>query len=346
MNKYLLIENPSRDLWKSLLNRVSDGNFEQSFEYGEVAKAVFPRIRVVRFIAMDNGEPLGIVQGTYSRYFGFGICIRVTNGPVANMKSEECCEVIKSLLTELENYGAKNRIMSAQIWWPKNWGMTETFNALGYTLTRKINRYVVNIEKTVDELWKSIDHNKRRNIKKAMDKGVEVVQAPNYEGLLSFYQMLQASAKRHSFAIDSLSWFETLSKVYKQGELSRVFLVKWMGKDIAGVFIVIHGKTVYALAAGSLSEEWEVRPNDLLHWKVMEWACKQNFSKYYMGFVREPVPTEGSKDWGIWRWKKEWKGNLESILVFDKIYLPRYKYLLKLRDYLKGSIGKENCDNG
>ena len=218
-------------------------------------------------------------------------------------------------------------------WWPEHWGMHNVFSDLGYTLSGKINKYLVDLNKTPDELWKSIAHNKRRNIKKALKEGVEVVKTRSQEGLLSFYQMLSASAKRHGFAAYPLLGFEAIWKIYKPEELSTVFLARWRSKNIAGVFILIHGRTVHALAAGSLSEGWKIRPNDLLHWKVMEWACRNGYSKYHMGLVSEPPPTVARA--GVWRWKKEWKGNLERVQLFDKLFLPRYKLVLKAKELLE-----------
>jgi lipid II:glycine glycyltransferase (peptidoglycan interpeptide bridge formation enzyme) len=55
------------------------------------------------------------------------------------------------------------------------------------------------------------------------------------------------------------------------------------------------------------------------------------YSKYDMGTVSEPAPTEESGDWGLWRWKREWKGSLERIQTFDKTLLPRYNLILQAK---------------
>ena len=96
----------------------------------------------------------------------------------------------------------------------------------------------------------------------------------------------------------------------------------------------MQGKSMYALGAGSLSSAWRVRPNDLIHWKVMEWGCQNGYLKYHMGGVAEPPPNEGSSKWGIWRWKKEWKGQLEGEDKFGKLVLPQYILVLKAMNLL------------
>lgn len=337
ISEYSVVENPSMELWKSFLNMFPEGNLEQCYEYGEIAKMAFPSTKVVRLAIVQHGEVMGILQGTYSSYLGFGMELGVTRGPVINIKNKDSFQLIENLTKALENYGKKRRIIHVQFLVPEAWRLREVFQNLGYNFVGKLNEYVVNLEKGVDELWKGIDHNKRRNIKKAAKEGVEVIQSHDYRDLHAFYSMLKAAEERAGFSSYPLSWFEAVWKIYKPDCLSSVFLARWRGKNVSGVFTVIHGKTVYALAAGSLRGGWKVRPNDIMHWKVMEWACQRGYSGYYMGLVSDPPPTESSGAWGIWRWKREWKGDLKGFQIFDRLLLPRYKFILDTKKLVEKS---------
>lgn len=330
MSEYFVVKNPPAQLWNSFVEKFPEGNFEQCFEYGEIAKLAFPKSKAARLTITYNGEPVGIIQGNYSSYFGFGMTLGIMRGPLVKIENEEALQIVENLLKALGDYAKKNRIIQAQVLVPETWQIQKVFHALGYTATHKLNEYVVNLEKGTEELWRNISHNKRRNIKKATDKGVEVVQSHNHEDLLSFYTMLEAAKKRGGFSSYPLSWFEAVWKIYKP-ELSNVFLARWKGKDVSGVFTATHGNTVYALAAGSFSEGWEVRPNDKMHWEIMRWASQKGYSRYHMGLVSEPPPAEGSGAWGIWRWKREWNGSLEKIQTFEKLFLSRYKLVLKAK---------------
>jgi lipid II:glycine glycyltransferase (peptidoglycan interpeptide bridge formation enzyme) len=336
MSGYAVVENPSAELWNSFLT-FHDGNFFQSFEYGEILKIAYPRTRVARLCIIHNGKPIGIVQGTYTSYLGFGMTLQVICGPIVNAETNGDFQLVRSFLKELEDYSKRKRIIYADIWVPDSWQLQEVFFKMGYASVGKINDYVVNLEEGVQKLWESIDHNKRRNIKKAVREGVEVVQSHSHEDLETFYSLHEASAKRDGFSAHPRSWFEAAWKTYKP-ESSRVFLAYWKGKSVSGVYVVTHGKTVYALRAGSLTEGLEARPNELMHWKIMEWACENGYSKYNMGMVDEPPPTKESSKWGIWRWKREWNGSLERIEIFDKIILPKYKPILQARNFVYNGI--------
>ena len=328
MPEFSVVEYLTSELWDSFLEKHSIGNFEQCYEYGEISRLAFPRTRVVRLAAISDEEPIGIIQGAYSNYFGFGMILGVMCGPVVDLKNDDGRNAARVLLEAIEDYAKKNRIIKARILVREEWKFDKVFDSLGYKTAGKLNEYVVNLENGVERLWKSISHNKRRNIKKAIKEGVEVFQSHDHKDLLTFYSMLVAAEKRGGFSSYPLSWFEAVWKVYKP-ELSRVFLARWNGDEVSGVFTVIHGKTVYALAAGSFRKGWKVRPNDIMHWRVMEWACENGFARYQMGLVSEPPPSEGSNSWGVWRWKREWRGNLHKLLIYEKTFLPKYVFILK-----------------
>jgi hypothetical protein len=334
MSKLCVVEDLPAELWNSFLKNHTTGNFEQCFEYGEIARKVFPRTKVVRLACMQNDELVGVLQGSYSRYFGFGVTLGLRRGPVLNFDKEGYTNVAERLLLTLESFAKKNRIITARIQVPQSWNISEVFLSLGYSLAGYLNEYIINLDNGIEYLWKTISHNKRKNIKKGMKENVEVFESRKREDLLAFYSMLQAAEKRGGFKSYPLKWFEAVWDIYKP-ELSKVFLTRWNNKNIAGVFTVMHSKTVYAFAAGSFSEGWKVRPNDIMHWKVMEWAYQNGYSKYHMGFVSEPLPTEGTNSWGIWRWKREWGGDLKRLQIFQKFFMPKYKFVLKVKGFVE-----------
>jgi len=338
MSEYSIIEDLSDKSWDLFLKKHSDGNFEQCFAYGEISKKAFPRTTVVRLACLHNEKPIGILQGIYSRYLGFGMTLDATRSPVVNFHGENPVHVVEILLKALENYAKRNKLIEARILVPEIWKIDNAFYSCGYSVVGRLNEYVVSLENGIEWLWKHISHNKRRNIKKAAKKGVKVAESKKMEDLLTFYSMLNAAKKRGGFSSYPLPWFKAVWNVYKP-HLSRIFLAYWNFKAVSGVFTVVHNKTVFALAAGSFREGWEARPNDIMHWKVMEWACRKGYSWYHMGLVPDPPPTRGSNAWGIWRWKREWNGKLRRLKVFSKTFLPRYKLMLKAKKLVEKTYG-------
>lgn len=331
MLDYLTVEDPQADSWDSFLKLFPEGNFEQSFEYGEIFKETYPRGKVVRLLVLQGEQPIGLVQGTYSSYLGFGMDLRVMRGPVTIVGDGKSSELAGKLLDALENYCRRSRIIHARIYVPGAWQANEAFEMRGYVVTERLNEFVVELGDSVDLLWQRIDGNKRRNIRKAVEAGVEVIDSRDREDLVAFYSLLKNAAGRHGFNVYPFSFYEAVWRAYGS-EFSRVFLANWGGKGVSGVFVAVHGKTVFTFGAGSLREGFKVRPNDILHWTAMKWAIERGYSAYHMGMLSEPPPVEGSSSWGIWRWKREWKGALKRIQVFSKSYLSRYGLILRAKE--------------
>jgi CelD/BcsL family acetyltransferase involved in cellulose biosynthesis len=328
MNKYRIIDSPSKADWESFLAEFVSGNLQQSFDYGEVVKASDSHTKVIRLLAMDGNRSVGLVQARYNRRFGFGDLVHVGgvygHGPVT-AEIEDKNHVLRELVLYLEKRATKQRVTEAVI---HRLGSDQLLEKLGYNLTKGFNVYKVELSKNAEDLWRNISHNKRRNIKKAQETGVEVIKSKSYDDLVSFYEMHALSGKRAGFAPHSFSYFNSFLKIFGVSDKASVFSATLDGKPVAGVFIIVQGDTAYALGAGSRDEVWHVRPNDILHWKAMEWACSERLSWYHMGLVSEPPPIENSAGWGLWRWKREWNGKLEKVCVYNKVYMRSFRKLV------------------
>jgi hypothetical protein len=88
LSKCIIVENLLAKSWNSFLEKSTEGNFLQSFEYGEIFLIANPQKKVARFSIICNGEPVGIVQGTYTVYLGFGMTLNVDLGPIINLEKK------------------------------------------------------------------------------------------------------------------------------------------------------------------------------------------------------------------------------------------------------------------
>jgi hypothetical protein len=329
---YSILENQKRDIWDSFLDTNSIGNLWQTIDYGEFTKIIYPHIRTPRLVAMRDGVTEGIAQGIFSKFLGFGTVMTIQEGPLLSMMSRDKPGVLKSIILALEKLGVKNRVMRIKIEWPRKWGYADLFGSMGYEHVGTKIAYTVDLSGGAEDLWRRINGNKRRNIQKALDRGVEVVETSSFEDIEKFYGLFLDLAERHDFSPTQLSWFQTVWKSRRQKDSSNLFFARWKDNNISSVFTTIHAKTVYALGWGYLGTALEVRPNDLLHWKIMEWGCKRGFLRYHMGYVQPE--GKSSHEAGIWRWKKEWNGNQEPAYVFRKS-ISKYGFVENLYDRLK-----------
>ena len=325
MSGFRIADNTSRGEWESFLVESVSGNLQQSFDYGDVMKLFNQHSRIIRLSASDDEGVVGLVQAIFpSKRLRFGGSLYAGGvygyGLATDPKGEE--QVLRDLLSSLEKSAVKNRVMEGFISRPRS---DRVLESMGYAISEVANSYEVGLHNCAEELWKSIAHNKRRNIKKARELHADVIELKSQDAIVSFYEMYKASSERVGFEAYSFDYFSSYLTVFGERDNVRIFLTVLNDRPVAGVFVVVHGDTAYALAAGSRKDVWQVRPNDLLHWKTMEWACGKGLSWYHMGHVYEPVPTENSPGWSLWRWKREWNGQLKKYCIYHKVYMPKLK---------------------
>ena len=98
-----------------------------------------------------------------------------------------------------------------------------------------------------------------------------------------YYEMaVHVFAKSHRAPPLSRADYAALADIARRGGPVRVFLARHQDRVIAGGIFPFDAQAVYYLDGVSDPEGQEVRPNNLLHWEVIRWACAQGLRRYDM----------------------------------------------------------------
>jgi hypothetical protein len=322
VSEYQINYCPSYEEWNSFLEEHDRDNLQQSFEFGEVSKSLYPNPIILRLLLKKHEKSVGLVQGSYNqgRIIGGPLSVEGFHGtgPVVE-EGQNKKRVFSMLISFLEKCAIKNKVPHGFI--VHQSGMGDVLRILGYNLFYSHNVYRFYLNNDVSKAWQRIDHNKRRNIKKAISQGVEVTSGVSKENLVSFYEMLSLSSVRVGFEIRPFNYYKEILKVFGKIGKAKIFTAYLRDRPVAGLFVVDQGHAAHALSAGSRPEAWRARPNDLLHWKAIELSCKEGLLCYNFGAV--PDPPGGS----LWRWKNEWNGQLEKMPICHKVYMPKLETL-------------------
>jgi hypothetical protein len=156
---------------------------------------------------------------------------------------------------------------------------------------------MLDLSRGPDVLLRQFSANKRTNIKKAIKYGVSVAPAKSRDEIAAYYAICVDWSHRKGLPIASEEEFQQL---FALTDNRLLLLARHQGKIIAGLVIryVAHGVMEYA-ANSSLESALRLRPNDLLHWRAIEWGYREGITKYSLGgthlFLRkfggEIVPT-------------------------------------------------------
>jgi hypothetical protein len=155
----------------------------------------------------------------------------------------------------------------------------------------------LNLSRGPDALFRRLSANKRTNIKKAIKYGICVATANSRDDVSSYYAVYVDWARRKALPVVPQDEFQ---ETFSLRGNRRLFLARHDGQVIAGVVVRFYPGGVMEYAANSsLESALYLRPNDLLHWRAIEWACAEGLEKYSLGgahlFLRkfggEVVPT-------------------------------------------------------
>jgi Acetyltransferase (GNAT) domain len=148
----------------------------------------------------------------------------------------------------------------------------------GFRCSERPGVVMLDLSAGPEALFRKFSENKRTNIKKAIKKGVSVDMTTDDRDIASFYEITEGWARRKAIEVPDRAKFV---EAFKMTDVRRLFVARHAGDIVAGVIVRYHPNGLLEYAANSSNESsLHLRPNDLLHWRAIEWACALGLQKY------------------------------------------------------------------
>lgn len=173
---------------------------------------------------------------------------------------------------------------------------------------------IIKLSKNSDDIWKNMNKDKKRGIKKAYEKGLIVRELSNKEELKEFYSMVLETRKMQGVPPYPFSFFENMYKHMKHD--LKIFFSCYKGDPIAGGIFQLHKDNILYGYGMNLKDEslLKLYPMNILIWEAIKWACNNNYKTFDFGLT--PIKHES-----LLYFKSSW--GTENIKV------PYYYYLNK-----------------
>ena len=165
-----------------------------------------------------------------------------------------------------------------------SWAQIDGLDTLGYEHeTRSGSDQVVMLDLSLgaDALFKGFSERRRTDLRKVMKRGDLDVKILETEAeLAELYEIHKVWNAGKGNVPDP---FESFQKALKSVHRA-IFIAIHDGKIVAGTYLrFCKGGVVEYAANNSLGEFQKLRPNELLGWRAIEWACGQGFNKFSFG---------------------------------------------------------------
>jgi len=188
--------------------------------------------------------------------------------------------------------------------------------------------FILNLNQSIENIWKSLDKKVRNSIRKAEKSHVKVVEGSRKD-LEEFYRLYVNTMKKLGSPPHSFGFFDNIFKFCSKNV--KLLFAEHNNKKIAASIFFLHKKKIYYWKNVSDKESLHLRPNDLILYKVIEWGQKKNYKS--LDFGRTRMHTGG------FLFKKRWSGKMKELKYYYRVYKDReipdpekekYKFLGRL----------------
>ncbi len=183
----------------------------------------------------------------------------------------------------------------------------DAFTDLGFRMKRAKGSFKVvmlDLSEGSEEIFKGFSQSRRSDIRKAIrQEKIQISQVETLEELSELHAIHVAWCKSKKVEPDDWKVFRA---AWEQKEYKRTFIAKTEGKIIAGSYFRFYKNSLVEYAANnSIPEYRNLRPNDLLVWRAIEWSCENGFKRFSMGGSHLFLKRFGGRTVASYRYQRD-----------------------------------------
>jgi len=186
-----------------------------------------------------------------------------------------------------------------------SWVPLECFHGYGFQRRSQQGIIVLDLNQGAKTLFKQLNTRRRNGIRRALLRNVSVFQPTSEQDVHAFYAVYSAwhGTKRKRIHGDKLS-IDTFLDRFRSNDNFQMFLAGVSGKIVAGITLRFSpGGLVEAANNSSLDSFLSHKPNDLLFWNAIEWACQKGFTRFSLGGSHRFLRQFGGQLYPVYRYQ-------------------------------------------
>lgn len=280
MDFTILRDFPTPDVeraWRDCLTRVDCPSHYDAPEYFLVPLWIGKNPFAV--LATDQGKVTGVLTGLHSKN-------QVTSGLAS--RPQICVDPTEDIHATLETLlrGLLAESGSAELVTVFTWKFLElpAFQTQGFRSRELEGNVVLDLTLGPEELFKQFAKDRRRNIRFAEKNGVEISLATTKEDIAAAYEVYMAWRRTDRKVVKGEQGsFESFEKSTTLAN-RKMFVARVDGKVVAmNIFRFFPGGLFESAANSSLDEFLHLKPNELMQWRGIEWACANGMRRHSLG---------------------------------------------------------------
>jgi len=202
----------------------------------------------------------------------------------------------------------------------------EILKACHFTPRRRLE-FELDITRSEDDLWMSMKSKRRSNIKKACRQGVVVADLPPEEGVAALRHLQAASAKR----IVERGGRDITYKgnprndpvfTLASGGLGRLVGARVDGEIVSAYLFKCFNGLAYHTLSGHNRTALKTQAPTLLLWETLKRYKAEGMTRLNLGGCSADAVNEDSPEHGVYRYKRDWGGEVLQCTSGRKVLRP------------------------
>lgn len=305
MIKVREIEN--KEIWESFVLANKDGNFLQSWNWGEFNKNLGKKIFRLGFFDQNDLKGVSLLIKQKAKR---GIYLECPGGPLINWGQPG---FFKEFIAQLKKIGEKEKCLFARVRPQiqdnlinkilfKNHGFVSAPMHLHAETTWQLD-----VTKSEERLLREMRKTTRYLIKKAIKLGIEVKQSTKLKDVDFLYKLQMETVARHHFVPFPKEYFLEEFKAFVSDNQIKIFKAIWQGQVLAIAFIIFYGQEAVYHYSGSTSAFPKIPTSYALQWAVIKEAKKRGCKVYNLWGIA-PADNPKHRFAGVTLFKKGFGG--------------------------------------
>ncbi|HNX65238.1 MAG TPA: GNAT family N-acetyltransferase [Bacteroidales bacterium] len=290
------------DKWSQFVNQHQNGNIFHSPVLVSFYENVPFYMPVTIFYLDTNGEILGLIVSYILRESdgllgSFSSRAIVWGGPLIKNGHEE---ILSELLVVLKSC-LKRKVSYIQI---RNlFSTSEIKNAItseGFVFEEHLN-ILFTLKKPLESLWKDVHPTRRKQINRAVKKGVVIKVADKLDSdeLQQCYEILEQVYHNAKLPFPEKSFFEKAAGMISGDGEFKAIIAYWNNEIIGFRFFLLFKGLIYDWYAGSNPAHYDKYPNDILPWALIKWGHEHGCHTFDFGGAGNPKRKYGVRDYKL-----------------------------------------------
>lgn len=327
-----------KSAWNNVVLNSINGTYAHIWEWKEVLERSFG-IRSFCLIAEEKGNVVGIypsfskeTEYIFKNYIILESPFEVTwdyGGPCILPEASE--SAFEQLLIAMEDIALKNDAISIKI---SPFGIDNKSKNIclsnNYRISPRLTS-IIDLNRTNEEIWKSIQKQTRKIITKSEENGVRVMEVYDESGLKKLYYDCLMDLKTHTnMYLPPYAFFKSILDIMVPKNMATIFIVDYNGTTIGGGLTLQYKDLVVLRYAGGVRKFRDLFPHYLLHYHQIKHFRNSNFKFFDQG----GIPSQ--KEHGIYIFKSKWGGQIKNIDWYIKDI--KFSNIRKMKRFLFNKI--------